>query len=417
MKRTRWVALSCMLLTVGVGLAMAQGKWEIWKIVEGENAGEHLSLDLDTIGRPHIAYFVGGKQRSGTVGSTEDLMYGFYDGTKWTAAAVATEGRVGEFCSLALDASDVPRIAFRDISKRILLLAKKTTRGWSITQIDGSNSGEHATDIAISKTGISHISYYWNDSEGGSLGTFGGLLSFVNHTALKHAILKAGSWETSRILGFCTKLPNKLNTCEPNCQFAEETEASGGHTLKPGSGAHVGQHSSIALDFVGNPHIAFNVRGGLDDLVYARWDGKKWHLKDVDTVDKVGEYASIALDGKGSPHISYYDTSHDDLKYAWMEGGAWNTITVDSKGDVGEYSRIAIDPAGNPHIIYLDASNKMLKHAFWNGSSWEIEVIDSQKKCGEPADIAIDATGRIHVVYRFKGKEGGGIKYARLIKG
>ena len=70
-----------------------------------------------------------------------------------------------------------------------------------------------------------------------------------------------------------------------------------------------------------------------------------------------GKYTSIKIDGMNNPHIAYYDADNADLLYKKYDGWNWNTTTIDSIGDVGSHASLVLDRFDNPHIAYYDATN------------------------------------------------------------
>lgn len=151
---------------------------------------------------------------------------------------------------------------------------------------------------------------------------------------------------------------------------------------------YVGQHSSLALDSNGRPHISYYDFLN-NDLKYAFKDGTDWHIETVDFMGYVGAYTSLALDSNDRPHITYClcdndaCTTCDDLRYAWHDGADWHFETVDGEfADVGGYSSLALVD-DQPHVSYYDFDNGDLKYAYKDaGGSPHILTLD-----GAGADV------------------------------
>lgn len=154
---------------------------------------------------------------------------------------------------------------------------------------------------------------------------------------------------------------------------------------------------SMALDSNDRPNIAYwEVLSG--DLKVAAFDGTKWTITVVDSMDSVGAFNSIAIDKLDHAHVSYFDTTNSDLKYAHFNGATWDIETVDSTGDMGRFGAMAVDAQNHPHIAYLDFDNKDLKYATFDGTSWKIEAIDTPASANATS-IAIDKAGRPQILY------------------
>ncbi|MEM3790536.1 MAG: hypothetical protein QW260_05575, partial [Thermoproteota archaeon] len=73
--------------------------------VDSDDAGEYVSLALDSSGHPHMSYY------KAVLG---DLRYAHLDGSSWHIETVDAEGDTGQHTSLALDAEGHPHISYFD---------------------------------------------------------------------------------------------------------------------------------------------------------------------------------------------------------------------------------------------------------------------------------------------------------------
>jgi len=166
----------------------------------------------------------------------------------------------------------------------------------------------------------------------------------------------------------------------------------------------IGMFTSLVLDGADNPHISYQKsytdNGYWFALRYARWNGTEWNLQTVDEDGEVGIENSLALDSSGNPQISYRDQDNQNLKYARWTGSAWSIQTTDNNGDVGWYSSLALDSADNPHIFYYEGGvDANLKYARWNGTIWVIETVDSTGYVGTYPSLVLDDQDRPHIAY------------------
>jgi hypothetical protein len=275
---------------------------------------------------------------------------------QWTIERVDTLGNVGQFTSLALDASGYPHVSYFDASATALKYAYKDISGWHLEVADNSGDVGRHTGLALDPSGVPHVSY-------------SDVTAFVYD--LKYANRIGAVWNT---------------------EIAEDRDAAVTHT-------------AIALEGT-IPHISYSaaVSMGDSDLRYA-WKVGTWSMETVDT--EVGTNTSIAVDGSGVPHISYFGNG---LRYAYKPGPSWNIQTVDAATGAGQGTSIALDTGGDPHIAYFDSDDSDLEYVYWNGTSWTFETVDSNGVVGQYPSLALGTGDFPHISY-YDGNTGN-LKYA-----
>ncbi|MCX7957151.1 MAG: fibronectin type III domain-containing protein, partial [Endomicrobia bacterium] len=158
--------------------------------------------------------------------------------------------------------------------------------------------------------------------------------------------------------------------------------------------------TSIAVDANGTPHISYYYYRDLGwnyvwDLKYAsRTASGQWSKSTVDAEGDKGVYSSIAVDALGRPHIAYIDKTNDDLKYAYWTGSSWSTSTVTTQ--CGSYPvSLALAANGTPRITYNDgATSYNLKYAYWSGTGWSITTVLSLAYC---SSLVLDGFDNPHI--------------------
>ncbi len=268
--------------------------------------------------------------------SAADLMYGTWNSRKWSYADVDHTHSVGMYNALTVDSIGIPHMSYYDATNEDLVYGvwSLSRNGWFTQTLDIKNVKGWYTDIAVSPSNSPFISYY--DQTNG---------------ALKLAYL-------SKLFAWTTREVDSIGLLEDE---------------------GVGLYTAIAVDSLGNPHIAYYDLTN-QDLKYAYWDGVwgvsgAWNISVIDSTGDVGRFASIAINRTNNArHICYYDMTNGNLKYATAtDNDVWETQVVDGaagidgdpidEGDVGMYCSIDLNAAGQPAISYYDNSRGDLKLA------------------------------------------------------
>ncbi|MCW4017602.1 MAG: PQQ-binding-like beta-propeller repeat protein [Candidatus Bathyarchaeota archaeon] len=181
---------------------------------------------------------------------------------------------------------------------------------------------------------------------------------------------------------------------------------------------------SLALDSVGNPHLAYAVQllvsdypSGITDnicmLNYASWNGSNWSVQTVDKPISNSDKISLALDSKDNPHIMYgYDTYYPPsggftatVKFVVWTGYSWEFQT--GLSDLDYYGNLVLDSNGYPHFVYRigypheSGRNSTLAWASWTGSSWTRKTIVTNSAFGfsTVTAFALDSNDYPHVEF------------------
>ncbi|MEO5656303.1 MAG: oligosaccharide flippase family protein [Nitrospiria bacterium] len=249
---------------------------DLWKLQKLDDTlgwmfGE-TSIAADADGRPHIAYVHAQDTAKASVG---DLRYAAYNGTSWSPTEVVKAGSAtsgtGAWNALALSASGVPSIAYRDAG---LWLATRDGAGqWSSVARDGSGAGYEVSMVIEGPT--HHMAYF-----------------DANLKELRY--FREGTLETIADVPWATA--ERLERHETSIKIAIR------------DGVPFVAYSDFSEESA-EPSTA-RVR------VAHRTDGV-WTLFDVDG-GGAGLYASMGITPEGHVVVSYFDTVNKELKVAFL---------------------------------------------------------------------------------------------------
>lgn len=375
-------------------------EWHI-ETVDCCSVGPYASLALDASNRPHIAYYDYGQS---------NLKHAWHDGSQWHAETVDAGDQVGQYASLALDSLGFPAISYMGNGGCDLKYARYDGSGWRTESLTLAGMACFQTSLTLDASGRPHIGYFGRDP--------------VLDLAYRYIWFDGAQWivETAADAGeegfwyACNSLAldssgrprmvyyEKYPDWHNSVRYAWNDGAGWQSGLVEHDGGRAGRYTSVALDSLGRPHIAYGTENR-HELKYAWYDGGTWQIEVASNSIYVESQMSLALDDGNHPHVAYVEGTNCWVMYAWNDGTTWQTQSVDYVGDSlswYEFTSLALDRSGRPHIAYSDDINQLLKHAWYDGTTWHIEAVG-------PIDIsvaislALDAADRPHIAYFHEG--------------
>ncbi|RLC72580.1 MAG: hypothetical protein DRI26_02670, partial [Chloroflexi bacterium] len=266
--------------------------WHIETVDATGASGWFCSLALDRWNRPHIAY------RDINMGN---LKYAWYDGNKWHIETVDASGLVISFPSLDIDKAGYPHIAYvahtsYEVRGEIVKYAWYDGTNWYI-------------ETVIAPSGTAYVSL---DLDSAGLPC----MAIGNSGVLQYACRRGTDWyietvDASGYLGQWNSLALDSND-HPHISYFDWDNGHLKYAWHDGTqwytetvdfDSNVGGFTSIALNGDGCPYISYVAWG--KGVKFAFYDGLSWTIEEVDWNDF--SYAtSIAVDSIGSPHIAYH---------------------------------------------------------------------------------------------------------------
>lgn len=148
-----------------------------------------------------------------------------------------------------------------------------------------------------------------------------------------------------------------------------------------------------------------------------------FEFETVDEGSVQGQHSSLAIDNEGNPHISFIGESSQSVKYAWFDGDEWTVETVFESFDSIEDTSIALNPAGLPSIAFTNRGtypDTDIMYASYDGSTWDIASVDQGNySSGREISLAIDNSGVPAIAYILQNKSDSyyTLKYAKMVNG
>jgi hypothetical protein len=181
--------------------------------VDTVSALADTSIALDGNGYPHISYYDV---------QNDDLKYAYKTPGGWVVETVDSAGVVGEYSSLALEATApyTPHIGYYDGTNYNPKYAYKGASGWYSETVDTTYPDGQYTSIALDSDGYPHISHY----------------DWMWFKDLKYSYKDAGGWHTVTV-----------------------------------DDSLAGEYAAITLDGDDNPHISYQATDGRTDINWLKY--------------------------------------------------------------------------------------------------------------------------------------------------
>lgn len=313
------------------------------------------SVAIDAKGYPHIAYY----QKAKSANNYPKLKYAYKDKNGWHIQTLETsKSGSGYYISLALDSLGNPHIAYGESTPDKLKYAFKNSSGWHFFDLV-NNTDVSNINLVLFKD-QPRITYYENTEERLMYTFFNGtkwIKEYVTpYATYGHfnslALNPSGNPRVSFYEFDVSKLSGVL-------MYAKRTPTGIWQISTIDNSGDVGIWNSLAVDSLGNPSISYIGNNGR--LKYAIWNKTHW---DIITVDYLNSLASkLILDKSGNPRIVYQDFNSGYFKYAYKDGSKWVKSNIDTIDGVGHWLSLTMSPSGIPAVSYI-TSNSRLKYAF-----------------------------------------------------
>jgi len=349
-----------LILFVTLSLNLLAQNWSIQLVEYGGAPFQDTSIDVDSIGHPHIAYCFGYATK-----------YAKWNGTSWQIQLLDSIG-ITRATKLCLDQHGNPHIGYlkylynHPAGQTCFQILYTFWNGisWHTELVDSfyvsAQSGpylyERSLDFTLSHNGIPYLTY-----------------PFINLNdsiwEVRCTYRDTDSWRITSI----SQQPLSRPTYQPR----------------------------IALDSTGHPHIIFDDRYR-SKLYYAYFDADTWTITQVDSSLIIIIPYSIEIDESNKIHIAYQ--SGLDAFYAVLQDTVWHIELAGSNGLSLAFGDFVFH--NGPHIV--NSATFASPAYFYKDIIWHEELIDNDG--GFYLSIAVDRFGGKHVSYG-----GSGLLYARRI--
>lgn len=276
------------------------GAWSATRTIDitGNDVGAHLSMALDWLGKPSIAYY------DNTEG---DVEYARFNGASFSRSTLDSKNTTGQYCQIAFDNDDNPFVTYYRKTSGDLRISRSNGSAWTRTSVDVDGNTGHYNSPAVAGNGTIGVSYV--DATAGDV---------------KYAQWNGSSWTIQTV---------------DDLQGAAWT--------------------SLTFDNSNQPRIsyydAFNA-----DLKYASRVAGTFSPTRIGGKGAVGLFSNIWLDETQTVNILYYSRKANGLYRVFESSGAWGAEEIKLTG--GSLASLAVTEshAKAAYAYYDTVSQKVM---------------------------------------------------------
>ncbi|MFA4985941.1 MAG: CFI-box-CTERM domain-containing protein [Candidatus Brocadiia bacterium] len=284
----------------------------------------------------------------------------YYLSGVWYSQTVDTIGSGETWVSMVLDSYDIPHILYFDTVSSSLKYAFFDSNFWRSKTVDGTPGAGRYNSIAIDRFGNLYVAYYNLEDSHLYFATSG-----ASSAVGKGDVWSIESIDTDGNVGlFCSVAVSQL-WAEPHIAYYDSSNGDLKHAFRPTGDANwtveraatdgdIGVNASIVLDPSGRPAISAqenSVTTGGQGLVFCIRRDTGWQTISLDAVGVTGFNSSMAVDQLGNYHIAY--NNFGGLVYARFNGLIWSVNNV-FNGEVTDGTSLSLDANGNPGVLFWD---------------------------------------------------------------
>ena len=344
-----------MVAVIVLGTDPAELDWirlgpELWKVETVDNSadvGKYCSLALDSLDRPHIAYYDA---------TNKWLKYASFNGSAWHTQVVDNINDVGMFASLELDSAGKSHICYMDNTDFDLKYTYYQSGSWHFETVDSTGTVGYSCSMVLDSADHPRIAFYDADAVQEKYAAYDGALWHLELIGAANMSVNYSSIVLDAAENPCIAF---LNGSEMHYAFYDGVTWH--NELLDNDFRITDGPRSLVLDSSGNAHMMlYDLINGFPS--YASRDaGGTWTIDLLPLPHNTGTNGSLALRADDTPCYTCYGAG---LEFIDNPSGTWRMVDVDATW-AGHFTSLALDSFGRPCISYYQPENNELRYAHY----------------------------------------------------